>query len=113
MMRPARRPTGEMLPRSDHRDRDGDNMIRSGRGRDWAKKSITKRQAKRVARYYAGRLLADAVRDGWAPRDVVAAYGKDGLEAVREALLEVSWWMESEGDPKGRPCPTRGRKAGA
>jgi hypothetical protein len=85
----------------------------TGRGRDWAKKAITKRAAQRVAKYYAGRLLADAVRDGWAPADLVAAYGKDGLETVREALLEVSWRLESTGDPKGRPCPTLGRPKGS
>jgi hypothetical protein len=85
----------------------------TGRGLDWAKKAITQRAAKRVARYYAGRLLKDAVDAGWAPADVVAAYGKDGLETVRGALLEVSWWLESTGDPKGRPCATQGRKTGS
>jgi hypothetical protein len=85
----------------------------TGRGLDWAKKAVTQRAAKRIARYHAGRLLADAVHSGWAPPDIVAAYGKDGLEAVREALLEVSWWLESTGDAKGRPVPTQGRKAGS
>jgi len=75
----------------------------TGRGLDWARKAITKRAAKRVARYYAGRLLADTT----------SAYGKDGLETVREALLEVSWWLESTGDPKGRPCETLGRPKGS
>ncbi len=74
----------------------------TGRGCDWARKAITKVRAKRVARYYAGRLLADAVEAGWSPPDVVAAYGAEGLQMVREALLEVSWWLESTGDPKGR-----------
>lgn len=85
----------------------------TGRGLDWAKKAITKRAAKRVARYYAGRLLADAVHDGWAPADILAAYGKDGLETVREALLEVSWWLESTGDAKGRPVAPLGRPKGS
>lgn len=83
----------------------------TGRGLDWAKKPITKRRAKRVATYYAGRLLADAVEAGWAPPDLVATYGTEGLETIREALLEVSWRLESTGDAKGEPNPTLGRKA--
>ncbi len=85
----------------------------TGRGLDWAKKAITKRAAKRVARYHAGRLLTQAVHDGWAPADVVSAYGKDGLATIHEALLELGWWLESSGDAKGRPVPTQGRKAGS
>jgi hypothetical protein len=74
----------------------------TGRGLGWARKAISRRAAKRVARYYAGRLLADAVDAGWAPPDVIAAYGPVGLETVRQALSELSWWLESTGDPKGR-----------
>lgn len=85
----------------------------TGRGLDWAKKPITKRAAKRVARYRAGRVLAQLVHDGWAPADLVTTYGQDGLETIREALLEVSWWLESTGDAKGRPVPTQGQKEGS
>lgn len=81
----------------------------TGRGLDWAKKPINQRCAKRVARYYAGRILTQAVQDGWAPDDLVARYGKDGLATIHEALLNLGWWLESSGDAKGRPVPNQGR----
>lgn len=85
----------------------------TGRGLGWAKKPVNQRAAKRIARYRAGRILTEMVQDGWAPADLVSAYGKDGLEAIREALGELGWWLESTGDAKGRPVPTQGRKAGS
>lgn len=68
----------------------------------WGKKPVTGRMAPRIARYYAGRILADAVEAGWAPPDVVAAYGPGGLQMVSQALGELAWRLESTGDPKGR-----------
>lgn len=64
---------------------------------------LNARRAGRVARYYAGRLLLAAVEAGELPPDVVAAYGPEGLQKVSQALLELSWRLESSGDPKGRP----------
>lgn len=75
----------------------------SGRGMGWRKQPLNARRAGRVARYYAGRLLLAAVEAGELPPDVVAAYGPEGLQKVSQALLELSWRLESSGDPKGRP----------
>lgn len=73
----------------------------TGRGLGWAKKPIRKREARRIARYNAGAILDAVLSDGWEPEALIKEYGKDGLEIIKDQLLDIALWLRETGDPDG------------
>lgn len=73
----------------------------TGRGCGWAKKRITKRQARRIARYNAGLIIDAVLDDGWEPDCLIKKYGQDGFREIKEALMDMSMWLRDTGHPDG------------
>lgn len=77
----------------------------TGRGLGWAKKPITKRQAKRIARYNAGLVIDEVISDGWAPEELIKRFGEEGLGMIQDAMLDVALRLRDTGNPDGEPGP--------
>lgn len=77
----------------------------TGRGLGWAKKALTKRQARRIARYWAGLIVDSALSDGWGPEPLEERYGKEGLDMIQNELVDVARMIRDGGDPEGLARP--------
>ena len=75
----------------------------TGRGLDWARKPITRRRARRIARYRIGLIIDAVINDGWGPDDLCRRYSPEGLETIKEEMMDLARWLESTGHPDGRP----------
>lgn len=75
----------------------------TGRGLDWAKKTITKRRARRIARYNAGMIIDAALSEGWEPEILLERFGPEGLDTIRDAMLDLGLWLRDTGSPDGEP----------
>lgn len=73
----------------------------TGRGLGWARKAVRKREARRIARYNAGVILDAVLSDGWEPDALIEKFGKDGLEIIKDHLLDIALWLRETGDPDG------------
>lgn len=74
----------------------------TGRGLHWAKKPITKRRSRRIARYRMGLVIESVLAADWTPDDLERRYGREGLEEIRDQMLDLAKWLESTGHPDGR-----------
>lgn len=70
----------------------------TGRGRDWARKTITKRRARRVARYRAGLILEAALTEGWHPDDLVRKFGDQGVQEIADGVEFLAAWLIDTGE---------------
>lgn len=75
----------------------------TGRGREWARKLITKRAVKQVARYRAGLILESVINEGWEPPDLIKRHGEDGVEEIRKRIMFLATWFIDTGHPDGDP----------
>lgn len=75
----------------------------TGRGLGWRKKTVTKLQARRIARYWAGLIVGATLDDGWSPDDLVERFGEEGVRMIQDAMVDVGMWLRETGDPDGRP----------
>lgn len=66
-----------------------------------ARKALTKRRARRIARYRAGLILESVLSGGWSPPDLVRRYGQDGVNEIREGLDYYAAWLAATGHPDG------------
>ncbi len=75
----------------------------TGRGLGWARKPITKRRSRRMARYLAGVMIRTAVKEGYLnTEDLTDRFGEDGCQMIRGAVMDYGVWLESTGHPDGR-----------
>lgn len=74
----------------------------TGRGLDWRKRALTKREAKRIARYEAGLIIDAAVSDGWRPDYLIGKFSEEGVDMIADALLDVALWLRDTGSHDGR-----------
>lgn len=72
-----------------------------GRGRNWAQKLITQRQARRIARYRAGLIIESVITAGWEAPDLVKRYGEDGFQQIAQELEYYAAWLSATGHPDG------------
>lgn len=73
----------------------------NGRGRDWQRKILRRRQARRIARYRIGLIIESMIGD-WEPYDLKTRYGRDGVEEIRNEMIDLAKWLCSTGHPDGR-----------
>lgn len=64
-----------------------------------AKKAITKRQARRVARLRAGLIVESVLAAGWRPDELVRRYGEEGVEEITEQLAWIANWLAATAHP--------------
>jgi hypothetical protein len=69
----------------------------TGRGLAWAKKPITKRRAKRVARWAAGQILEGALCN-WDPEDLQERFGPEGFTEIENHIRFLSEWLIGTGE---------------
>lgn len=74
----------------------------TGRGLEWAKKPITKRRARRIARYRIGLIIESILSEGWAPDELRRRYTMEGVDTIRDEMADLAKWLESTGHPDGR-----------
>lgn len=72
-----------------------------------ARKPIRARQARRVARYRAGAIVAAALENGWNPDDLVRRYGQQGVDEIIDQLGDLATWLMATGHPDGTPTYRR------
>lgn len=70
----------------------------TGRGLDWARKKITKKRARRVARYLAGVMIITAVKEGYLPEDLRERFDQEGADMIRENVIEYGTWLMDTGE---------------
>lgn len=73
----------------------------TGRGLGWRKMPLTRRQARRIARYNAGLIVDAVLSDGWDPEHLTERFGKEGLDMIKDQLLDIALWLRETGDPDG------------
>lgn len=75
----------------------------TGRGLGWAKKAIRKREAKRIATFWAGLIIDAALNDGWEPDVLLDHYGKEGVAIIADHLMDVADRLKATGSHDGSP----------
>lgn len=62
---------------------------------------ITQRQARRIARYYAGLIIESAIIAGWEAPGLAKQYGEEGFQQITNGLEYYAAWLIATGHPDG------------
>lgn len=73
----------------------------TGRGLGWAKKLITQKRARHVARYQASLIIDTVLTDGWAPDDLIDKFGEDGFNEIYDGVRRIAKWLLDTTPPDG------------